>query len=305
MNEKIETIRIIINPAAGKDEMVLPVINTSMKEAGIRWEASITHNAGDATRFAKAAVNEGIDALAVYGGDGTLMEAISGMIGSALPLIILPGGSANVMALELGIPKDLKEACALISQLPREVKSIDVGQFGERYFLVGISLGFSADLVKGADRASKNRFGIFSYFFSAAAAFRITKKALYHLNIDGKEHRVRGLTCIVANSGNLGFTSISYDKHIDVSDGFLDVVVLRKANLSLLKHVVLTLLKRERPENVELVKHWQGKEISVFARPRQTVQCDGEVLQESSLHIKVIPHAINVVVPGGKNNVGE
>jgi diacylglycerol kinase (ATP) len=305
MKEKIETIRIIINPAAGKDEIVLPTINTCMKEAGITWEASITHNAGDATRFAKAAVNEGIDALAVYGGDGTLMEAISGMIGSAMPLIILPGGSANVMAMELGIPKDLREACTLISQVPREVKSIDVGQFGNRYFLVGLSLGFSADLVKGANRVSKNRFGMFSYFLSAAAAFRITKKAVYHLIIDGAEYNVQGLTCVIANSGNLGFTSISYDKHIDVSDGFLDVVVLRKANLSLLKHVAITLLKRERPENVQLVKHWQGKEISVSARPRQTVQCDGEILKESSLHIKVIPHAINVLVPRDKGNVSE
>src|ERR1017187_9827360 len=114
MEKKIKRIRIIINPAAGKDESILPVINTSMKEAGITWEASITHEAGDAVRFAKAAVKEKIDALAVYGGDGTLMEAISGLIGSKVPLIILPGGSANVMANELGIPKDLKEACMLI-----------------------------------------------------------------------------------------------------------------------------------------------------------------------------------------------
>ncbi len=305
MEKKIETIRIIINPAAGKDEIVLPIINTSMKEAGIKWEASITHEAGDAIRFAQAAVKEGIDALAVYGGDGTLMEAISGLIGSDVPLIILPGGSANVMAMELGIPKDLKEACALISQVPRELKTIDVGQFGSRYFLVGVSLGFSADLVKGADRRTKNRFGMFSYFLSAAAALMKTKKAVYQLIIDGQQHKVQGLTCVIANSGNLGFSSISYDKHIDISDGFLDVVVLRKANLSLLRLVAVTFFKRERPENVELVEHWQGKEISVSSSPKQTVQCDGEVLEENALHIKVIPRAINVLVPREKSKVSE
>ena len=71
MEKKIKNIRIIINPAAGSGESILPVINASMKEAGIKWEASITHEAGDAIQFAKAAVKEGIDALAVYGGDGT------------------------------------------------------------------------------------------------------------------------------------------------------------------------------------------------------------------------------------------
>jgi len=303
MGRKIKTIRVIINPTSGKEESILPIINTSMKEAGIEWEASITHKAGDAIRSAKAAVKEGIDALAVYGGDGTLMEAISGLIGSEIPLIILPGGSANVLAKELGIPQDLEQACALISQVPSMMKTIDVGQFDKRYFVVGISLGFGADLVKGANRETKNRIGILSYFVSAAAALKKTKKAVYQLKIDGQEHEVQGLTCIIANTGNLGFTSISYDKHIDVSDGFLDVVVLRKANLSLLMLMVVTLLRRERSDNVELVEHWQGKDISVSSSPKQTVQCDGEVIETNSLHIKVIPGAINVLVPKEKSGV--
>ena len=297
MKKTIKTIRIIINPASGTEESILPIINTSLKEAGIRWEASITHEPGDAIRYAKVAAKERIDALAVYGGDGTVMEAISGLMGSHLPLAILPGGSANVMATELGIPNDLIEACKLFSQSPIKTKSIDVGQFDKHYFISGISLGFGADLVKGADRATKNRFGIFAYFLSAMASLTKAKKATYHLTIDGLEREVRGLTCIIANTGNIGFSSISFDKHIDVSDGFLDVVVLRKANLSLLKLIAITLLKRERPENLELVEHWQGKDISVSASPKQTVQCDGEVLDNSPLHITIVPAAINVVVP--------
>jgi len=117
MEKRIKNLHIIINPAAGIGESILPIINASMKEAGIKWEASITHQAGDAIRIAKAAVKEGIDALAVYGGDGTLMEAISGLMKSGIPLLILPGGSANVMAIELGIPTDLKEACMLLALL--------------------------------------------------------------------------------------------------------------------------------------------------------------------------------------------
>ena len=72
----------------------MPSINASMKEAGIEWGSSITHRAGDATQFA----------------------AVSGLIGSQLPLAILPGGSANVLATELGIPTELKEACALLGR---------------------------------------------------------------------------------------------------------------------------------------------------------------------------------------------
>jgi YegS/Rv2252/BmrU family lipid kinase len=305
MEKKIKKIRIIINPASGIEEAILPIINASMKEAGIEWEASITHKAGDAIQFAKAAVKEGIDALAVYGGDGTLMEAISGLIGSEIPLVILPGGSANVVATELGIPIDLKEACMLLGHGPFDTKTIDVGHFDKRYFITAISIGFGADLVKGADRETKNKIGILAYFLSAAAALKKTRKAVYHLKIDGQEYKLRGLTCIIANTGNLGFTKISLDKHIDFSDGFLDVVILRKANLGLLKHIVVTLLKRERPHNLELVQHWQGKDISVSSTPKQTVQCDGEILEEMPLHIKIIPGAITVLVPKEKSKVIE
>jgi YegS/Rv2252/BmrU family lipid kinase len=305
MEKKIKNIRIIINPAAGIGESILPIINASMKEAGIKWEASITHQAGDAIQFAKAAVKEGIDALAVYGGDGTLREAISGLIGSEIPLVILPGGSANVMATELGIPSDLKEACTLLSHGSLETKTIDVGQFDKRYFIVGISLGFEADVVKGADRETKNKIGIFAYLLSAVAALKKTKRTVYHLKIDGQEHEVQGLTCIITNTGNLGFSNISFDKHIDVSDGFLDVIVVRKVNLSMFKLMVVTLLKRERPDNLELVEHWQGKDISVSSSPKQTVQCDGEVLKKIPLHIKIIPGAIKVLVPKKENKAIE
>ncbi|MGD0590601.1 MAG: diacylglycerol kinase family protein [Bacteroidota bacterium] len=305
MEKKIKNIHIIINPAAGEEEAILPFINASMKEAGITWEAFITHEAGDGIKFARAAVKKGVDALAVYGGDGTIIEAISGLIESEIPLIILPGGSANVVATELGIPKDFKEVCNLLVHGSLEAKTIDVGQFDEHYFITGLSIGFGADLVKGADRETKNKIGILAYFLSAAAALKKTKKTIYRLKIDGQEYKLQGLTCIITNTGNLGFTKISLDKHIDISDGFLDVVILRKANLSLLKHVVVTLLKRERPHNLELVQHWRGKDISVSSTPKQTVQCDGEVLEEMPLHIKIIPGAIKVLVPKEKSKVVE
>jgi diacylglycerol kinase family enzyme len=179
----------------------------------------------------------------------------------------------------------------------RELKTIDVGQIDKRYFIVGISIGFGADLVKGADRQTKNRIGILAYFFSAAAALKKLKPSLYRFKIDGQEHEIQGLTCIITNTGNLGFTKISLDKHIDVSDGLLDIVVVRKASLGLLKLLAVTLIKRERPDNFELVEHWQGKEIHVTSSHRQVVQCDGETLEGIPHHINIIPGAIKVLVP--------
>ena len=87
------------------------------------------------------------------------------------------------------------------------------------------------------------------------------------------------------------------DKHIDVSDGLLDVVIVRKSTLGLLKLIAITLIKGERPDNFELVSHWQGKEIRISSNRKQVVQCDGEILEKFPLHINVIPAAIRVMVP--------
>jgi len=105
--------------------------------------------------------------------------------------------------------------------------------------------------------------------------------------------------CKLLSHGSLKTKTIDvgqFDKHIDVSDGLLDVVVVRKANLSLFKLMVITLIKRERPDNLELVEHWQGKDISVSSSSKQSVQCDGEILKKAPLHIKIIPGAIKVLV---------
>jgi len=97
-------IHVIINPAAGQAEPILNVLNSVLRPAGIRWDVCVTNEDGDARQYAQLAVTAGVDAVAVYGGDGTVTEAASGLIGSTMPLAILPGGTGNTMAIELGIP---------------------------------------------------------------------------------------------------------------------------------------------------------------------------------------------------------
>ena len=294
---KLRNVRIIINPSSGKQIPVLAILSDAMKEGGLEWEVAVSKEKGDALRLAKEAIANGVDIVAVYGGDGTLSEAAGAFIGSDVLLFILPGGSANVLATELGIPKDLKEALQLLCSDSLEVQSVDIARFNDCYSLVRAGLGFEAEMVHEADREIKKKLGVFAYFYSAAAAFKKTKHVRYQIKIDGEEHFVNGWTCVVTNAGSLGFANISLDKKIDVSDGLLDVLVVRKANLSFVNHVLATLIRRERRENFELVKHWQGKHIQVKTSQQQVVQCDGEALGKVPFDIRVIPGAIKVLRP--------
>lgn len=294
---KIKKVHIIINPASGKREPILPVINEGFKDSGIEWDVSVTKAAGDDLKMAREAVKKGIDILAVYGGDGTVQGVLEAVIESKLPLAILPGGTANVMSKELGIPQELMQACELITKGKNVLKTIDLGRQDKRYFMLRTGIGFESEMVKGADRETKNRFGRLAYTISAVKAFKNLQNAVYEIIIDGQKHKAEGLTCIIANSSNMGFGDISFNQNVDVSDGLLDVLVVRRADFKLLAHVIATLLSKKGPENWEVVSHWQGKDIAVESKPVQAVQCDGETLPKGPLKAKIAPAAVQVLVP--------
>ncbi len=294
---KIKNLHIIINPASGRMEPILPIINSVLKDTDINWDVFVTKDSGDALKFAKDAIKEKADAVAVYGGDGTLMEVVGGVMDSDMPIIILPGGTANVMSKELGVPQNLQEACKMMVDPSVEVKTVDIGLFGRKYFIIRTTIGFEADMVNGADRKIKNRLGILAYTFSFFKSLKKIRNVRYELTIDGQKHTAEGLTCIIANSGNVGMGKISIDKNISVRDGVLDVLVVRRAGIQMMAHMIATIIRRERAERWELVEHWQGRDIKIATSVPQTVQCDGEPHKPGPVHVKVVPAAIRMIVP--------
>ncbi|MCK4897328.1 MAG: acylglycerol kinase family protein, partial [Anaerolineales bacterium] len=107
MDVPYQRIHVIINPAAGQDEPILNTLNRVFHKYGVDWEVSITHRFGDAMRFAKQAVADGVELVVGYGGDGTQLEVLNGIMGSDTPMAILPGGTGNAMTFELNIPHKL------------------------------------------------------------------------------------------------------------------------------------------------------------------------------------------------------
>ncbi len=88
-------VHVIVNPASGRDQPILHVLNSVFHPANVDWDIYVTKAAGDARRLAAEAVQAGADAVAVYGGDGTVAEVAAGLLGSEMPLAILPGGTTN------------------------------------------------------------------------------------------------------------------------------------------------------------------------------------------------------------------
>jgi diacylglycerol kinase family enzyme len=174
------------------------------RTASVDWDISITKESGDAHPFAHEALAEGFDVVAAFGGDGTVMEVASALMGGDVPAAILPGSTANVMSTELGIPHDLTQACQLACGQNSTTKPVDMGRAGQRTFMLRVAMGLDADHVIGATREMKDRYGELAYTISALQQMKHLPMARYQLTLDGEAFEVEGVTCRVDNSGNFG-----------------------------------------------------------------------------------------------------
>ena len=286
-------VHIVINPASGQPQPILNQINDVFYPAGVQWDISLTQKSGDAIRYARQAIAEGAEVVGAYGGDGTVMEVAEGVAGGQTPMAILPGGTANLMSVELGIPKDLTQAAQIIIDPDSVVRQVDMGQVGEKQFMLRVGIGFAGEKVKLADRELKDKWGILAYSIAGLKALETSPVAHYRITVDGVEHETDGKTCLIDNAGNMGTQRVTAAKSVSVSDGLLDVIVVRDASVGSLVAVGDQILGRK--PNPDDVKHWQGREITIECDPPQTVQGDGEIWDPTPVSARVLPGVLPVL----------
>ncbi len=301
--EPFRHVHVIINPASGQGGPVLTVLNKIFHTAKVDWDVFVTKRAGDARRYAREAVEHGAEAVAVYGGDGTVMEAAAGLLGTDVPLAILPGGTANVTSIELGIPSSLDQAAALVCEAARDYRWVDMGQVGDRIFLGHVGIGLEASMHEGADRQMKDRLGFLAYPIAALQALREPPMSHYTLTLDGQRVEIDGLNCMVTNLGSIGVLGATLSADISVSDGLLDVIVIRNADVGSLAALAAKVAGLANPD--ERLPHWQVREANIAADPPQGITADGEVLGQTPVDVRVLPRAVKVIIPAGATPKGE
>jgi diacylglycerol kinase (ATP) len=290
-----KTVRVVINPAAGKPEPVLSTLNRVLGEAGVHWEVSVTHGYGDARRQAQDAVEQGFGVVAAYGGDGTVMEVANGLLGSEVPMAILPGGTGNVFSKELALPQSLEEAARLICDDDVGARQVDVGQCGEDHFLLRVLVGYGARRVHGATREMRDRYGKMAYLIAALQTLSDAAPTAYRFTLDGELIEVESFSCMVMNAGNSGVPGVSLIPDVSVHDGLLDLVAIRDTDIRNLPRIAASLVDPEH--ETEGFYHWKAREIRIEAESPEPVAGDGEDWGETPLTAKVLPKALTVICP--------
>lgn len=303
---KPKSVHVVVNPAPSRRIPLLAMLNQAFRDAGIAWDLSITHGPGDGKRLARKAVDEGAEVVAVYGGDGTVMEVAAGLLETDTPMLILGGGTGNLVASELRLSTNIEKACALVCGEKYCTRRIDVGMMGERPFLLRIGCGIEVGVVQEATREMKDQFGKWAYVFAGIKTLQETPEANYEIILDGKETiKATGVACVVANAGTVGLGRLTLAPSVDVDDGKLDVFFLKKANIEGIVQIAskMTGLDRLRKEETEpaldashAVTHWQVDSVEIKTDPVLDIQVDGDVVAKTPQSIRVLPEGLRVVV---------
>ena len=247
-----------------------------------------------APKCVRRALKLGADLVFVWGGDGMVQRCIDAAAGSSATIAILPAGTANLLATNLGIPKDVEQAVAI--GLSGSARSLDVGVLNDERFAVMAGAGFDARIMGGVDKAAKERFGRLAYFRSGASAMR-TGRCRMKIKVDGKPWFDGKASCVLF--GNVGTATgglrIFPDARPD--DGVLEIGVVTAHRASEWLRV-FTRIVSHHPDKSPMVHLTHGRKFSVRLDRPLPFELDGGARKKvRKLRVRVEPGAVRVCVP--------
>jgi diacylglycerol kinase (ATP) len=290
---------LIANPAAARtDARAVTAIRDTLRRGGWTVEVRATAQAGDARRFAREATEQGFDALVCYGGDGTAMEIAAGAADGGIPLGLVPGGTGNLLAGNLRLPRDAAAAARVI--LAGRTAAIDLGTVerpdGTHYFAVCSGTGFDARLMARTLAAEKRRWKMAAYVMHAFATLPDVTSPLHRVTVDGVAHELPAAMVLVANCGELVPPFLRL-RNVAPDDGWLDVLVLRADGALESLSAFFELLRQPRNGARRL---WFGRgrtvRVEVLEGPPRPMQLDGEAAGDAPFEARLLPGALHVIV---------
>lgn len=292
---KIQKVALVINPASGQDFPILAVANRFFHDHSIEWIPYITQKAEDAEQFTHDAIAQAVDVVVAYGGDGTIMEIARGLMQSSLPLAILPGGTANVIAKEFTIPLQVEKALDVLLEDNHQLYAIDTFTANGILNLLRANTGFFADIVAQAPRSAKDSMGYWAYVFSGFKQMNNIPPAQYNLQLDNQEAiSLEGMGVIVTNLAHMGMFDWKYHPSISHRDGMLDVLVLSEATLASLTTLATESLAKQFPS---VLSHYQAKKLHLTVPKDHTVVLDDETVVFRDVEFEIRPQSLQLLVP--------
>jgi len=285
---------LVFNPESGRvraKETMLGRVLPVLTRAGMNVDVRPTEQPGHATSVAARAAKDGVDRVLAWGGDGTLNEVARGIVGTETALGVLPGGTVNVFAREVGIPRSIEEATETFVR--GELRRIPVGIASERPFLLMTGVGLDAEVVRRLKARFKHALGAAAFWLDG---FRLLARyPMPSLRIRSEGREVEGSGLIAGKIRRYG-PRYFVTKEARLEEPLLHVVVFRGRNrrdyLRYLAGIVGGFHLR-----FDDVLSWKASALTVEADSDVPYQIDGEFAGYTPVDLQVRDHALSVVLP--------
>ena len=280
-------ICIIVNPAARGTRARLQRLKRLTRNVVIR----LTKGPGDAEAQAERAVEQGYQTIVAAGGDGTINEVVNGIGNAPVALGILPMGTVNVLAMELGIPFDLVSAWKVIRG--GKVRLIDEASANGHLFVQVAGIGLDALIVERNSRQIKQVLGPLSYLLTAT---QVAAERPPRLRVISEGHHTVEGSFVVVGNGRLYGGPFSVFKEADMQDGLLDVCVFRHMNyLALMRYFRGTLFGSLA--KFTDVDYFKARSLRVEANREVPFEVDGELIGHAPVDFSIRRRKLRVLVP--------
>ena len=285
-------LMIIFNPAAGwrRRQRLAPVLE-GLRTQGCALTLRETKGPGDAERFAAQADPGELDLVVAAGGDGTVNEVINGLAGSPLPLALIPLGTANVLAAEIGLRTDPASVAACVAL--GEPRPIALGAANGRRFILMAGAGFDAHVVHEVSVPMKRWLGKGAYVLSTLRQLLVFRFPGYEVKADNRTWRAASV--IVANARHYGGPFVLAPAASLESDT-LQVCLFERAGRLAAIGYGLALFSGRLP-GLRSYRVVEARRVEIRGRPGEPLQVDGDITGRLDAEIEVLPAALRLVFP--------
>jgi YegS/Rv2252/BmrU family lipid kinase len=287
---------VVLNPVAGQsDPDEIRAVFNRAHDQGL-WDFDLYETTGeeDLKAVVSNALEEDYDLVVACGGDVNVSGVADGLAGSEEPLGVLPGGTVNAFAAEMGMPGDIEDALEIILG-DHQLRSIDAIESDGRYYLLFCSLGLSSESIAAIEREEKNKLGWLAYLSNGIKKSSNIKSKKVYLEIDGRTKNLQAYEILLFNSDQLGVINEHLGLDVAMDDGVIDLYVLKSKGLV---DIFLSLFYRiiSKPGKAPNVRYWPVKEsVKIDVDPVMKYQADGDIKGETPVVFRVAKGALRVI----------
>jgi len=291
---------VVLNPVAGVSEPgnVREKIESALQTREIPVEIYETtgQKNEDIRHLVRDAVKRGFKLFISAGGDGTLSSVLDGLVGTEIPLVIIPTGTWNALARALDIPLQIDQAIDLLFQ-EHKIQTIDAMDVDGNYFVLSVSAGIGALAMKDVEREDKRRLGKFADLRKALAELLEFRAYHFEVKIDGKITKFRAAELMVANTSILGIKALQLDPSIRMDDGKLNVCRIYANSITDYLKLGISMFRGDQKRNWNVLCVEALEEVEIRSLERLPAQGDGELIGQLPIKVRIRPKAIQVVTP--------